>query len=165
MLEAVNRYYDAERGPLPMVMLAAVLIIALGVMVIRRGAPFAKGVAWSLVVISALLGVGAFAYSLQVGPKHVMYVELLAKDPAAFRARELEHLGQVAQTFERIIPSYLVVATFAFIGAGLAKIRARSFFVGLGVGLGVLALLSTALELNNQARAAKYEDEVEAFRP
>jgi hypothetical protein len=132
---------------------------------VTRDADFARGLGGSWLALGGLEVIGAAFYVLQVGAEIDHYEGGLARDPAGYRAEEIEHIRGTSMRFAyyRAIELGLTLAGAGIAAYGLSA--RRDAWTGSGAGIGSLALPLLVIDAFNDARAARYLDEVRRFRP
>jgi hypothetical protein len=136
-----------------------------GAYLVTRGDDLSRGLGWSWLSLGGLELLGAAFYSLQVGGEIDHYHSALVRDPAGYRAEEMDHIQGTESRFVyyRAIELGLTLAGAGMAGYGLAA--RRDVWIGTGLGVGSLALPLLVIDSFNDARARRYLDEVKRFQP
>ena len=92
-------YYDGERVSAYVVGGMGAAAAAGGAYLVTRDSDFARGLGWPWLVMGGLETGGAVFYAFQVGGEIDHYGSQLARDPAAYRAEELDHLRGTSSRF------------------------------------------------------------------
>jgi hypothetical protein len=132
---------------------------------VTRDSAFARGLGWPWLVMGGLETVGAIFYAFQVGGEIDHYGGELARDPATYRAEELDHLRG---TSSRFVVYRAVELGLTLGGAGVATYGLatnRDAWKGAGLGVASLALPFFVIDTLNDARASRYLDEVRRYQP
>jgi hypothetical protein len=161
----LQAYYGGERASAYLVGAMGTAAAAGGAYLVTRDSEFARGLGWPWLVMGGLESVGAVFYAFQVGGEIDHYEVRLARDPAAFRAEELDHLRG---TSSRFVVYRAVELALTLGGAGVAAYGLatnRDAWKGAGLGVGSLALPFFVIDTINDARASRYLDEVRRYQP
>jgi hypothetical protein len=136
-----------------------------GAYLVTRRTDFSRGLGWTWVAMGGLEALGAAFYSLQVDGELDHYQPALARDPAAFRAEERDHLRGTESrfTYYRATELGLTLAGAGMLTYGL--VAKRDTWTGVGLGGASLALPLFVIDSFNNARAHRYLDHVESFNP
>jgi len=158
-------YYGGERVSAYVVGGMGAAAAAGGGYLVTRDTDFARGLGWPWLVMGGLETVGAVFYAFQVGGEIDHYGAQLARDPAAYRAEELDHLRG---TSSRFVVYRAVELALTLGGAGVATYGLatnRDAYKGAGLGVASLALPFFVIDTLNDARASRYLDEVRRYQP
>jgi len=158
-------YYGGERLSAYVIGSVGTLAAGSGAFLVTRDSSFDRGLGWPWLVMGGLEGLGAVFYAFQVGGEIDHYESVLARDPAAYRAEEMEHLHG---TSSRFVIYRTVELTLTLGGAGLATYgfaAHRDVWKGAGIGVGSLALPFLVIDTFNDGRASRYLDEVRRYQP
>jgi hypothetical protein len=158
-------YYGGERTSAYVVGgIGAGAAVAGGVLV-TRDSDLARGLGWPWLVMGSLETVGAVLYAFQVGGEIDHYDGELARDPAAYRAEELDHLRGTSSRFViyRAVEIALAVGGASVAIGGLAA--HRDAYAGVGLGVASLALPFVVIDTFNDSRASRYLDRVRRYDP
>ena len=160
LVEVMRDYYARQRIVAVAGALVAVVLLLLAWWVAARSAhPFG---------ITIFLIAGAFTlpanigYFFYVGAQSARIRAVLAKDPAAFRISEAEHLDNMMQGFLR---SYWVDGAVALLGtltAAVGVIVKNGKWVGIGLALALCASTLLAGEIWSRQRALHYQAALQA---
>ena len=136
-----------------------------GAYLVTRKSDFARALGWTWIGMGGLETIGAAFYALQVDGEIDHYRAALARDPAAYRSEELDHMHGTSSRFTayRATELGLVVA-----GAGMAiygLVTKRDVWKGVGAGVVSLSLPLLVIDSVNNARANRYIDSVGRFQP
>lgn len=158
-------YYGGERTSAYVVGVTGGAAAGAGAILVTRDSDFARGLGWPWLVMGGLETVGAIFYAFQVGAEIDHYEGTLARDPAAYRAEELDHLRGTSSrfVFYRAVELGLTLGGAGVAGYGLAA--NRDAWKGAGLGVASLALPFLVIDTVNDARAKRYLDEVRRFQP
>ena len=158
-------YYGGERTSAYVVGTMGAAAAAGGGYLVTRDSDFARGLGWPWLVMGGLEAVGAVFYAFQVGGEVRHYEGQLARDPAAYRAEELDHLHG---TSSRFVVYRAVELALTLGGAGVAAYGLatnRDAWKGAGLGVGSLALPFFVIDTINDARASRYLEDVRRYQP
>lgn len=129
----------------------------------HRDSDVARGAAVPIIAVSAIqLLVGGGVY-FRTDAQVAELEALLAEDPAAFRARELERMRAVDFWFG--VYRWTEIALFAA-GVGMVVAGAAAdlpFLEGAGYGLGIESALMLGLDALAEARAERYIEALEGL--
>lgn len=130
-----------------------------------RSDDFSRGLGWAWIGFGGLEAIGAVFYALQVHGEISHYEGVLARDPAAYRSEEMDHIAGTSRRFVvyRAVEIGLTLAGAGMAGYGLAA--KRDVWTGTGLGVGSLALPLVVIDTFNDARASRYLDHVRALDP
>jgi hypothetical protein len=130
-----------------------------------RPEDFSRGLGWAWIGFGGLEAIGAVFYALQVDGEITHYESVLARDPTAYRAEEMDHIAGTSRRFfvYRAVEIGLTIAGAGMATYGLAA--KQDAWTGTGVGVGSLALPLVVIDAFNDARASRYLDHVRAFEP
>jgi hypothetical protein len=158
-------YYGGERLSAYAIGGTGVLAATAGAYLVTRDTDFERGLGWPLLVMGGLEAIGATVYAYQVGSEIDHYGAALARDPAAYRTEEADHIRGTSSRFViyRITELSLTLGGAAALGYGLAT--NRDVWKGAGLGVAALALPFFVIDSVNDARAKRYLDRVESFHP
>jgi hypothetical protein len=158
-------YYGGERLSAYVVGGMGAAAAAGGGYLVTRDSDFARGLGWPWLVMGGLETVGAVFYGFQVGGEIDHYEGQLARDPATYRAEEIDHLRGTSSRFVvyRAVELGLTLGGAGAAGYGLAT--NRDAWKGAGVGVASLALPFFVIDTLNDARASRYLDEVRRYQP
>ncbi|HEX8796772.1 MAG TPA: hypothetical protein VF765_37730 [Polyangiaceae bacterium] len=136
-----------------------------GAYLATRDEDFSRGLGWAWIGFGGLEAIAGAVYALQVDAEIRHYESVLARDPSAFRAEEIDHITGTTRRFV-IYRTTEIGLTLAGVGMAAYGIAAkRDAWTGAGVGVGSLALPLFLFDTVNNARAASYLERVEAFDP
>jgi hypothetical protein len=158
-------YYGGERASAYVVGGIGAAAAAAGGVLVTRDSDLARGLGWPWLVMGSLETVGAVFYAFQVGGEIEHYDGELARDPAAYRAEELDHLRG---TSSRFVVYRAVELALTLGGAGVATYGLaahRDAYTGAGLGVASLALPFVVIDTLNDARASRYLDRVRRYQP
>jgi hypothetical protein len=158
-------YYAGERVSAYVVGGMGAAAAAGGGYLVARDSDFARGLGWPWLVMGGLETVGAVFYAFQVGGEIDHYGTQLARDPAAYRAEEIDHLRG---TSSRFVVYRAVELALTLGGGGVAVYGLaanRDGWKGAGLGVASLALPFLVIDTLNDARASRYLDEVRRYQP
>lgn len=158
-------YYGGERLSAYLVGTTGAAAAATGGYLVTRDADFARGLGGAWLVMGSLEAVGAVVYGFQVGAEIRHYEAELARDPAAYRSEEIDHLRG---TSSRFVVYRAVELSLALAGAGAATYGFASHetaWQGAGIGVASLSLPFFVLDSINDARASRYLDQVRRYQP
>jgi len=158
-------YYAGERVSAYAVGGMGAAAAAAGGYLVTRDSDFARGLGWPWLVMGGLETVGAVFYAFQVGGEIDHYGTELARDPAAYRAEELDHLRG---TSSRFVVYRAVELALTLAGGGVAAYALatnRDLYKGAGLGVASLALPFFVIDTLNDARASRYLDELRRYQP
>jgi hypothetical protein len=158
-------YYDGERVSAYVVGGMGAAAAAGGGYLVTRDSDFARGLGWPWLVMGGLETVGAAFYAFQVGGEIDHYGTQLARDPAAYRAEEIDHLRG---TSSRFVVYRAVELALTLGGGGVAVYGLatnRDAWKGAGLGVASLALPFLVIDTLNDARASRYLDQVRRYQP
>jgi len=161
----LHGYYGGERVSAYVVGGMGAAAAAGGGYLVTRDSDFARGLGWPWLVMGGLETVGAVFYAFQVGGEIDHYGAVLARDPAAYRAEELDHLRG---TSSRFVVYRSVELALTLGGAGVAAYGLaanRDAWKGAGLGVASLALPFFVIDTLNDGRASRYLDEVRRYQP
>lgn len=158
-------YYGGERVSAYVVGGMGAAAAAGGGYLVTRDSAFAKGLGWPWLVMGGLEAIGAVFYAFQVGGEIDHYGADLARDPAMYRAEELDHLRGTSSRFViyRAVELALTLGGAGVAGYGLAT--NRDAWKGGGLGVASLALPFFVIDTLNDARASRYLDVVRRYQP
>lgn len=164
MSDEMHGYYRSERTIAYVFFGIGAASAAGGTVLLLRDEDFARGLGGSLVAVGALQAVGAAFYAFQVDAEEAHYAALVAKDPAAFKREESEHIHGTTSRFVL----YRTAIALAVAGAGVATYgfaAKKDVWKGVGIGVASQALVFFTIDSFGQARARAYEERVNAFAP
>lgn len=158
-------YYGGERASAYFVGATGAAAAAGGAYLVTRDSDTARGLGGAWLVMGSLETVGAVVYALQVNGELRHYEAALARDPAAYRAEEIDHLHGTSSRFVvyRAVELSLALGGAAAAAYGIASHRGA--WEGAGLGVASLATPFFVLDTVNDARARRYLDEVRRFEP
>jgi hypothetical protein len=158
-------YYGGERTSAYVVGATGAAATAGGAFLVTRDSDFARGLGGSWLVMGGLETVGAVFYAFQVGAEIDHHEGQLARDPAAYRAEELDHLRGTSSRFVvyRAVELALTLGGAGVAGYGLAT--NRDAWKGAGLGVASLALPLLVIDTVNDARASRYLEQVRLYQP
>jgi hypothetical protein len=161
----LRSYYGGERVAAYVIGGMGAAAAGTGAYLVTRDADFARGLGWSWLALGGLELLGAAFYSLQVGAAIDHYESALARDPAGYRAAEIDHIGGTESRFlyYRAIELGLTLAGVGVATYGVAT--HQDVLAGTGLGVGSLSLPLLVIDSFNDARARRYLDEVNRFQP
>ena len=165
MAEDVTGYYRSERTTAFTFIGLGAVSAGVGTGLVATRGDFATGLGVAMISIGALEVLGSAFYAVQVGAELDHYTELLARDPAKFKADETVHIHGTTSRFfgYRASELLLVVA-----GAGAATYgfaSDRDVWKGVGIGVAGEAATFFVLDAFGSARAVDYEEHVKRFDP
>lgn len=165
MAEDVAGYYRSERNTAFTFIGLGVVSAGVGTGLVATRGDFATGLGAAMISIGALEVLGSAFYAVQVGAELDHYTDLLARDPAKFKADETVHIHGTTSRFfwYRASELLLVVA-----GAGVATYgfaSDRDVWKGVGIGVAGEAATFFVLDAFGSARAVDYEEHVKRFDP
>jgi hypothetical protein len=158
-------YYRGERISAYVIGGMGAAAVGGGAFLVTRDTDFARGLGWSWIGLGGFEALGAAFYALQVGSEIDHYEGVLARDPAAYRAEEADH---ITGTRSRFVVYRTAELALMLGGAGMAAYGfAANADAWKGTGVGVFSLSAplAVIDTVNNARARRYLDEVRAFRP
>jgi len=158
-------YYGGERLSAYAVGGMGAAAAAGGAFLVTRASAFARGLGWPWLVMGGLETVGAVFYAFQVGGEIDHYQAVLTRDPAVYRAEEIDHLRGTSSrfVFYRAVELALTLGGGGVAAYGLAS--NRDAWKGAGLGVASLALPFFVIDTVNDARATRYLDEVRRYQP
>jgi hypothetical protein len=161
----LHGYYGGERVAAFVIGGMGAAAAGTGGYLVTRDADLARGLGGAWLAMGGLEVIGATFYALQVGGEIDHYEAALARDPAAYRSEEIDHMQGTSSRFlyYRLVELGLTVG-----GAGVAAYgisSRRDAWTGVGIGVGSLALPLLVIDAFNDARATRYLDEVRRFQP
>jgi hypothetical protein len=161
----LHGYYGGERLSAVVICGMGAAAAASGAFLVTREPDFARGLGWAWLVMGGLETVGAVAYAIQVGGEIDHYEAVRARDPAAYRAEEIDHIRGTSSRFViyRTVELALTLAGAGISIYGLAENRATWLKAGLGIASLALPLL--VLDTFNNARASRYLDGLQRGQP
>lgn len=157
---ALHTYYDTEKNSLPVIMAATIFVMSIGIALIKQAQVLSKGIGWSILGMSLLSGVAVLIYAFQLKPQKAIYENLLDTDPPNYCSQEMAHLNKMQENFRRVILTDLILAGLGLMVFGLGRQQDRAFVQGFGLGMTVVFLLQTGLELYNLRRILSYREKV-----
>src|SRR5579883_2479930 len=110
-------YYGGERTSAWVVLGIGVPAAVAGGVLAAQPGDFSRGLGWPMLTMGAVEAIGAVFYAVRVGGEIDHYESLLARDPAAYRAEELDH---IEGTTSRFVGYRLGELAFTLAGAGIA---------------------------------------------
>jgi hypothetical protein len=158
-------YYGGERLSAYLVGSTGAAAAAAGAYLVTRDSDTARGLGGAWLAMGSLETLGAVVYAVQVGGEIRHYEAQLARDPAGYRAEEMDHLRG---TSSRFVAYRAVELSLALAGAGAATYgfaSGRGAWQGAGIGVASLSLPFFVLDTVNDARASRYLDEVRRYQP
>jgi hypothetical protein len=158
-------YYAGERNSAYVIGGTGALAAGAGAYLVTRDTEFARGLGWPLVVMGGLEALGAVFYAFQVSAETDHYASVLARDPTAYRAEEIDH---IQGTSKRFVFYRLTELSFAVAGAGVGiygLATNRDALKGAGLGVAGLAIPFFIIDSINDARASRYLRDVRGFQP
>jgi hypothetical protein len=162
---AIRTYYGDERAVAYAFMIVSTIsIVAGGVLVTREGS-FARGLGWPVLAIGAIDLAGGIGYFVQVDARRGRALDLLGRDPVAFRREEIE---QVRGTSTRYTMYRGLELGLTLLGAGVATYglaSRRDTWAGLGVGLALGALTSLTIDSFGSHHTKTYRERLSTFEP
>jgi hypothetical protein len=161
----LHGYYHGEEVAAYVIGGTGAAAAGVGAYLATRSDDFSRGLGWSWIGMGGLEAIGAVFYALQVDGEITHYESVLARDPAAYRTEEMDHMAGTSRRFVvyRAVEIGLTLAGAGIAGYGLAS--KRDAWTGAGVGIGSLALPLAIIDTFNNARASRYLDHVQAFDP
>jgi hypothetical protein len=158
-------YYGGERASAYLVGATGLAAAAGGGFLVTRDSDFARGLGGAWLAMGSLEAIGAVVYAVEVGGEIHHYEAALARDPAGYRAEEIDH---IRGTSSRFVVYRAVELSLALAGAGAATYgfaSGKGAWQGAGSGVASLSLPFFVLDTINDARASRYLDEVRRFQP
>jgi hypothetical protein len=161
----MHGYYGGERVAAYVIGGMGAAAAGAGGYLATRDGDLARSLGWSWLVTGGLELLGATFYAVQVGGEIDLYERALERDPAGYRAEELDHLRGTSSrfVFYRAFELGLTLAGAGMAGYGFAT--GRDAWKGAGIGVGSLALPLFVVDSFNDARATRYRGEVQRFAP
>lgn len=158
-------YYGGERTSAYVVIGIGVPAAVAGGILAAQSTDFGRGLGWPMLTMGAIEAVGAVFYAVRVGDEIDHYESLLAKDPADYRAKELDHIDG---TTSRFVGYRLGELGLTLAGVGIATYgfaANRDAWKGAGIGVGGMALPFLVIDTINNGRAQRYRARVQGFQP
>jgi hypothetical protein len=158
-------YYGGERLSAYVIGGTAAAAASSGAYLATRDGAFSRALGWSWVGLGGFELVGAVAYALQVGAETDHYEAALARDPAAYRSEESDHLRGTASRFViyRSVELAMVVGgTGALVYAAASGADA---WKGAGLGVLTLSLPLAIIDTINNARTSRYLEQLAKLSP
>ena len=158
-------YYGGERLSAYVIGGTGAAAAASGAYLATRDGAFSRSLGWSWVSLGGLELVGAVAYAVQVGAETDHYEAALARDPAAYRREEAEHMRG---TSSRFVVYRAVELAMVLGGSGALVYGATSgadAWKGAGLGVVTLSLPLAILDTINDARASRYLEHLAKLSP
>lgn len=161
----MHGYYGGERVAAIVIGGMGAAAAGTGAYLVTRSDDFSRGLGGAWLGLGGLEALGALFYAVQVSGEIDHYGASLARDPASYRAEEIDHLRGTGSRFVyyRAIELGLTLGGGAMVGAGLAT--HGDAWTGTGVGLASLALPLFVIDSFNDARAKRYLDRVTHLSP
>jgi hypothetical protein len=158
-------YYGGERASAYVVIGIGVPAAVAGGVLAAQSGDFERGLGWPMLTMGALEAVGAVFYAVRVTDEIDHYESLLARDPADYRAKELDHIDGTTSRFVgyRLAELGLTLAGIGIASYGFAS--NRDAWKGVGIGVGGMALPFLVIDTINNGRAQRYHDRLQAFQP
>lgn len=158
-------YYGGERLSAYVVGGTAAAAAASGAYLAARDGAFSRSLGWSWIALGGLELTGAIGYLLQVGSEVDHYETVLARDPAAYRSEEEDHMRGTTSRFViyRTVELVMVLGGSGALVYGAAA--GGDAWKGAGVGVLTLSLPLALIDTLNNARASRYLEQVARFSP
>lgn len=156
------RYYEGERTSAYVAGAFGAAAATSGGVLVAHATEFSTALGWTWIAFGGLETIGAIGYAIQVGSEIDRYEMQLARDPAGYRAEEVEHIrGTTSRfVFYRITEASLVLGGGAAAVYGFAA--GKDTWKGVGIGIATIALPVVVIDTINDARAHRYLQALEA---
>jgi hypothetical protein len=158
-------YYGGERLSAYVIGGTAAAAAASGAYLVTRDGALPRSLGWSWIALGGLELTGAVGYLLQVGSEIDHYETVLARDPAAYRSEEADHMRG---TTSRFVVYRSVEVAMVLGGSGALVYGAAAggdAWKGAGLGVLTLSLPLAVIDTVNNARASRYLEQVARFSP
>jgi hypothetical protein len=158
-------YYGGERASAYVIGGTAAAAAASGAYLVTRDGAFPRALGWSWIGLGGLELTGAIGYLFQVGSEIDHYEAALARDPAAYRSEEADHMRGTASRFVvyRSVELAMVLGGSGALVYGAAA--GDDAWKGAGLGVLALSLPLAIIDTLNNARASRYLEQVARLRP
>jgi hypothetical protein len=158
-------YYGGERASAYLAMSLSSVAITSGAVLVTRDTDFMRGLGWTLIGLGGLELIGGITYVVRVHSEIRHYGDVLARDPAAFRTEEIDH---IRGTTSRFFYYRLAELVFTLAGAGIAVYgfaANQDLWKGIGIGVASIWLPFLVIDTVNNTRAQRYDAQVHRFDP
>lgn len=158
-------YYAFERNTAYTFVGVGIVSAGAGAFLVTRSGDFARGAGWSVLSLGVLQAIGAGAYKFQVDALDERYAATLARDPAAYKREEGAHIAGTTSRFVFYRATELGLALAGIAVATYGFVKDRDLWKGIGTGVAIEAITFLTIDSFGTARAHRYQEHVERFRP
>jgi hypothetical protein len=164
MMDAdVADYYNGERNSAYVAGSLGLTSVGVGSYLLMQKTDFGRGAGWPLVTLGALEAIGAISYAIDVTGKKQHYLDLYARDKAAFQREEYEHIHGTTSRFWIYRAVEVAITTAGLAAATYGFAAKNDTWKGIGVALFAVGLPLVIIDTINNNRALRYEENVKSF--